>query len=164
MKLWEITDEYESVLMEIFANEGELTPDLEAKLDDLEGSFLEKVERVALKIRELEGDADKAKAEKDRLYAIEKSYRSSASSLKDYLMRQMGRTGQDRVLTPKARVRIQKNSQPSIQWTKEPEEIPEDYRRVTITPDLRVLKEDMKAGADAPEGFIVEYGSHLRIY
>lgn len=166
LKLWEITDEYESVLMEVFAADGELTPELEEKLDGLEGSFLEKVERVALKIRELEGDADKAKAEKDRLYTIEKAYRRAADNLKDYLMRQMSRTGQDRVLTPKMRVRIQKNSQPSIRWTKDPEEIPEDYRRVTVSPDLRALKEDMKASDDftPPDGFRIEYGHHLRIY
>lgn len=164
MKLWEITDEYESVLMEVFANDGELTPELEARLDELEGTFLEKVERVALKIREMETDADRAKAEKDRLYAIEKSYRRTADGLKSYLMEQMGRTGQDRVLTPKTRVRIQKNSQPSIRWTKGEDEIPAEYRRVSVSPDLRALKEDMKAGAEPPEGFVVEYGSHLRIY
>ena len=74
--LWAITDELQEVGALIGDNDGEMTPELEARLDALGGELTEKVERIALYIRESELEALKAKAEKDRLYWIEKHHAS----------------------------------------------------------------------------------------
>jgi len=143
---------------------GELTPELEERLDALEGAFDAKVERIALLVQREAGIANMAKDEADRLSAIRKSHQSTADGLKGYLLNQMLRSDRLKVETPKARVRVQRNGMPSIQWTKDPEELPEAYKRVTVAPDLALVREELKAGAGVPEGFTVEYGHHLRIF
>ena len=161
--LWAITDELQEVGALIGDNDGELTPELEARLDALEGELTEKVERIALYIRESELEAEKAKAEKDRLYWIEKHHASKAESLKKYLMACMTSAGEYSVETHRARVRVQKNSKVSVRWTRGVHELPEGYRRTTIKPDLTAVHEDLDAGATPPEGFEVIQDYHLRI-
>ena len=161
--LWAITDELEEVTAEIMESGGEITPEIEQKLDALEGSFLQKVENIALRVRELVVMADAAKAEKARLTAIEKAYRGAATGLKTYLLANLERKGQDYVQTPKARVRRTRNSQPTIRWTGPQFMIPEGYRRMKIELDNATVREDLEVGRTPPEGVEVEYGHHVRI-
>lgn len=163
LKLWEISDELDRITLDIFESGGEITEEIEAQLEAMEGAFAEKVERVALRIRELEATADAAKSEKDRLQAMEKANKGAASSLKSYLQAYLERQGRDRVETMKVRVRIQ-NSTPSIRWTRDLDELPEDYRRITIAPDIARVKEEAKDGAGLPDGFERVQGRHVRIY
>ena len=161
--LWEIADELETVAALIAENGGELTPELEARLDAIAGAFGDKVERVALAIRSYEANAEAAKLEEERLGAIRKSHERSAAGLKRYLLGCMRNAGVPKVETPRARVRVQKNSMPSIAWTQDMDALPDGYRRVTVAPDLQRVRDDLKAGAVPPEGFVVEYGQHVRI-
>ena len=163
MKLWEISGELEMIGALISEAEGEITPDIEAKLDAMEGVFAEKVERIALLIEERAGDAEKAKAQEDRLRAIRRCHESTVSGLKCYLERCMAAANRDRVETPNARVRRYRNSQPSIRWTRALEDLPEQYRRVTVEADTASAKQDWKDGALLPDGFTVEYGHHVRV-
>jgi hypothetical protein len=107
--------------------------------------------------------ADAAKSEKDRLYAIEKANQRAADGLKGYLLAHLERHGRDKVDTVRCRLRRVANSQPTIRWTKGEDELPASYRRITVTPDLAAVREDLKAGAEIPEGFTVVVGHHLRI-
>ena len=162
-RLWQIADELDEIAEQIAEAGGELTPELEARLDALDGAFEEKVERVALVVRERIAWAEGAKLEEERLGAIRRCHERAADGLKRYLLQQMQRTDHPKVETPRARVRVQKNSQPSIAWTRPVEELPDVYRRVTVAPDLARVREDLKAGAGVPEGFTVEQGFHIRI-
>lgn len=162
-KLWEITNELEEIAALIAEAGGELTPDLEDRLNAMEGAFAEKVERVALAVRNYVANAEAAKVEEERLAAIRKSHERSAEGLKRYLLISMQRADTPKVESPRARVRVQKNSVPSIAWTRPVEELPESYRRVTIAPDIARVREDVKLGAVVPEGFVVEQGYHVRI-
>jgi hypothetical protein len=164
--LWAITDELAEVGALIADNEGELTPDLEARLDALEGALEEKVERIALFIRESETLADGAKSEKERLYAIEKAHRRKADGLKEYLLRCMSGAGRERVETARARVRLQKSGTPSIDYHGDLDALPADF--VRVVPESRVL--DKKAitqairdGETPPEGVTVSYSTSVRI-
>lgn len=163
MRLWEITDELETVGGLIAENGGELTPEIEARLDALEGAYEAKVERIALAVQQYLANAGAAKVEEERLAAIRRSHERSADGLKRYLLASMRRSGNLKVETPRARVRVQKNGQPSITWTGEPDAIPEHYRRVTVAPDLSRVRDDIKAGLEPPEGFVVDIGYHVRI-
>lgn len=162
-RLWQIADELDEIAELIAEGGGELTPELEARLDALDGAFDEKVERVALVVRERIAFAEAAKMEEERLGAIRKAHERAADGLKRYLLMQMQRTDHLKVETPRARVRVQRNSVPSIAWTRPVEELPEAYRRVTIAPDIARVREDVKLGATVPEGFVVEQGYHVRI-
>lgn len=163
-RLWELSDDLETLAAEIAENGGELTPEIEARLDMLEGAFDEKVERIALLIREKLGLAELAKNEADRITAIRKSHENAADGLKRYLLDQMRRSGHTKVETHRARVRVQKNGQPSIRWTKSLDDLPDAYRRITIAPDISLVRDQLKAGDTPPEGFTVEYGQHVRIF
>ncbi|MCR4341536.1 MAG: siphovirus Gp157 family protein, partial [Gemmatimonadaceae bacterium] len=113
MKLWDITTELEMLGDEIQECGGELTPLMEQRLDALEGAFEDKVERVALYVREMIVSADAAKAEETRLAAIRRSHERTADGLKRYLQTCLERAGVPKINTPKVKVRVQRNSQPS---------------------------------------------------
>lgn len=161
LKLWEITDELDAIGEALAESGGELSPELEAELDALQGALEEKVERIALFIRECEANADATEAEERRLAAIRNAFQSKAKGLKSYLLAHLERTGRSAVNTPLARVRIQANSRPSIRFAGS--EIPEEFRRVEIALDGQRAYEAWKAGTPLPEGFVVDLGRHLRI-
>ena len=161
LKLYELADAYERIAEALTENGGELTPDLAADLDAIEGAFEAKVERVALYVRNLLATAEAADAEAARLAALARTRRQGAEGLKGYLMAQLDRVEKPKVETPLIVVRIQRNSRPSIQWP-ETLPIPETYQRVTVSLDGQKAFTDWKAGA-LPSGFVVEQGRHLRI-
>lgn len=76
---------------------GELTPEVEALLNEADGDLKEKVERVALKVKQLEGQAKAIKEEADRLTARARARSNGADSLKRYLERCMNAVGLKKV-------------------------------------------------------------------
>ena len=163
LKLWELTDELEAIAAEVMEAEGELTPEMEERLEAIEGAWEEKVERVALKVRELEALAKAAKEEADRLGAIQKAYQRGADGLKSYLHVQLHKREVPKVETARARVRVQKNGRPSILWTRELDELPETFRKVEVKCDTQAAYREWKEGGELPEGFEVREGTHVRI-
>ena len=178
MRLYEYVDDYETVLDWIEEHEdvireagGELPPELEALLDEVEGAVEEKVKRVALVVQNMLAAAKAAKAEADRLSALAASRTRQADSLKTYLAMQIRRLGTTRVDTDLVKVRIQRNGRPSIRPL-DPEHIPEPFRRVRVEFDGAVAYDTLKSAGllqDAPdtfdiEGLRVEYGEHVRIW
>lgn len=88
MKLYEICEQLENCIKledgsAIDGNTGELI-DI-AAIEELEMARDEKVENIALWIKNLVSDADQIKEEREKLQEREKSARAKADSLKDYL-------------------------------------------------------------------------------
>ena len=162
--LLDISDDLVAISERIREADGEITPEIEARLDAIEGELDQKITRIAMFIEERLGDAEKASAQEQRLRAIRRAFEREADNLKRYLKLCMERAGKLSVVTPEARVSVQRNSQPAIRWTGAPLDIPEGYRRVTIAPDLDAVREDINAGVEPPAGFTVEYDTHLRIF
>lgn len=177
LKLHEYVDELERVLDWIADNEeqvvaagGELPPELWEMLDRIEGDFTEKVRRVALVILNLTASAKAAQSEAERLARMGRGYQRQAESLKRYLLVQLERVGKARVETPTVKVRIQKNTRPSIRCASA--EIPERFRRVTVDLDTAAVYEALKATGRLPEkpgrvevdGLVVELGRHVRVW
>ena len=160
--LYEIVDQYQAVMQAIEDAEGELTPELSAQLDAIPDAFKAKAERVGLYIRNLQSLAQAAELEAVRLKALAASRENAATRLKAYLLQNMQRMELKDVVTPLIKLRIQVNSRPSIHWP-EGQEIPEAYRRVTVSLDGQAAYEAWKANGTLPEGFVVERGSHLRL-
>jgi len=162
--LWEIGDRLLAVEAAIAEADGAITPEIEATLDELEGSFFDKVERVALFIEERAGDAAKAKAQEDRLRGIRKAHESTVASLRDYLERCMARAGVDKVERPTCRVRRYRNTQPAVSCSTA--EIPAAFARVIpeqVELDRAAVIAAVKEGAPLPDGIEVAYGYHVRI-
>ena len=165
-RLWEIGDELAQIGAEISENGGELTPELEARLNALEGSFFEKVTKCALLARERGTLADGAAAEKDRLAAIEKADRRTADNLMAYINGCMAAAGIDKVDTARARVRRYKSGTPSMHFIGDLADLPE--RLVKVVPEARSFNKSeaaamLKAGEELPTGVRAEYSHYVRI-
>jgi hypothetical protein len=176
IKLYELAAARD-ILDEFLAEtEGEVTPELQQLLDELEGDTKEKIERVALYIREQLALAGAVKVEEDRLAARRKSLERAADGLKAYLKVQMERIGTPKVTGLLCTVALQ-NNPPSVRCTIPDEalrahffgafddtvqafvrEIPATYRL-----DSKAVIEAHKAGRMLPDGLAVEQGTHLRI-
>lgn len=147
---------------EIGAAGGEIPEHLVQLLDDAEGQFKDKVERVALYVRSLVAHAAAVKSEEQRLATRRKALENGADRLKAYLKAQLEAAGMPRVEGTLATVRIQQNPE-SMRFTGAPDAAPEQYRRVTVSVDLAAAKADYKSTGTLPDGFVVERGTSLRI-
>lgn len=167
LKLYEIGDQYESIIQQAREADGVITPELAAQLDAVTDAFGVKVERCALYYRNLIASAEAADKEISRLRAHAATDLNAANGIKEYIRLHMERVGQTKVETPLIKVRIQRNSVPSVSVSSPSlevgEEVPVRYQRVSITLDRKQVVDDWKAGTPLPEGITVEVGAHLRI-
>ena len=83
MTLYDLTIEGLQIADMLTENEGELTPELEARLDALMQAGPERLEAAAMVVRNIEADALVCKAEADRLAERALSYEKNAKRLKD---------------------------------------------------------------------------------
>jgi hypothetical protein len=160
------------VLDEFLAEtEGEVTPELEQLLVELQGQTEEKVERVALYIREQLATADAVKAEEQRLAARRKSLERAAEGLKGYLARQLELLGRDKIAGTLVTLALQKNP-PSLRGEVTPDTLavlrelaPELVRVVpeTVSLDRKAILDAWKTTGELPDGLTVEQGRSLRI-
>lgn len=164
MRLYELPDAIRLVEQAIADNEGELTPEMEAQLDALEGEMERKVEYLAMLAREAKAEAAAVKQEEDRLKARRSAASNREAGIKRYLDHCLRKAGIDRVEGALVKIRIQQNSQPSVIYDGDPNDLPPQYQRVTVVPDVAALKADHDAGAELPDGVFVAFGSHLRIW
>lgn len=177
LKLHEYVDELQAALEwigeheeEILTAGGELPRELAELLEQLDGDLTENVRRVALVILNLTASAKAAAGEAERIAAMARGYDRQAESLKRYLLFQMQRAGATRVETPTVKVRIQKNTRPSIRCAST--EIPEPFRRVRVEFDGQAAYNALKAAQALPQepgrtemnGLVVELGQHIRIW
>lgn len=161
--LYLIGDDLTAIAEQIIDAGGELTPELEAQLAQLEGEFESKVERVGLYIHMLQSRSDEARKQADRLTGLARTDHHAAESLKGYLLRCLEAADKRSMVTPLIRVSIAKNSRPSIRWLAAEETIPEAFRRVRYSLDGDAAFRAWKDRGTLPEGFAVEQGQHLRL-
>jgi vacuolar-type H+-ATPase subunit E/Vma4 len=175
VRLYDLAEAREILSQFLEETEGEVTPEIEALLDQLDGQVTEKVERVGLYIREQVVTAAAIKEEEQRLSARRKALERAVEGLKNYLQRQMERLGKTKVDGLLCTVALQK-SPPSVRCTldgfglvqllESGDEtkaslvtlVPESYK-VNGTAVLAAYK----AGQELPNGIAVEQGQHVRI-
>ena len=113
MKLYEMTAEWESIIQTIQDAEGEVAPELLARIEAIGGAFDEKADACAAAVRTLEATEEAAKKEQDRLAAYRKTLTSHADWLRAYLLDQMVRFGRVRIEGPRFRLSVA-NCPPSV--------------------------------------------------
>ena len=163
LRLYELPEAIRQIEAQIIDADGELTPELEAELDALEGAFEAKAEYLALLAREAKAEAASVKQEEDRLRAWRTAAENRERRIKDYLHTCMVRANIDKVDGQRAKVALQRNGRPSITWTGGEDAIPNEFRRVSVSVDGSRAYDEWKAGATLPDGFEVEVGTHVRI-
>jgi hypothetical protein len=163
LKLYELPDAIREVEAAIIEAEGEITDEIADRLDHLEGEFERKAEYLALLSREAKAEAAAVKQEEDRLKARRTAAENRERRIKDYLHACMLRLGVSKVDGDRAKVAIQKNGRPSITWMGEEDQVPDAFRRVSVSVDGTAAYNAWKSGAELPEGFRVEVGTHVRV-
>lgn len=169
--LYEIADMRDVLDTWLSESDGEVTPELEQLLADVEAQADEKIERVALYIREQKALAKGIKEEEERLAARRKARERAAESLTRYLEAQMQRLGKAKVNGLLVTVAMQKNA-PSLvgdldaEWLEALRATGSPFVRVVpeqVTLDRRALLDFAKSGGDLPEGLTVTQTESLRI-
>lgn len=146
----------------LIENGGELTPEILAQLESLEGAFDQKIESLLLRALQLQFEGGVAKLEAVRLAELAGVRERVAERIKTYVLECMEAAGRHKVETSRLRARIQQNSRPTIQWPGPIDVLPEAFKRTTVMLDGTKSYEAWKAG-ELPEGFVVDRGRHLRI-
>jgi hypothetical protein len=160
--LYEIAKDIQLLMLRLEDGDGEMSPELAESLDGLEMAFEAKVDNVLRYRAEMDANANVIDAEIQRLTALRDGYKRRAETLKRYVFQTMQSLGVDRVQCKLFSCWVQKNGRPSIGLAAAAE-IPETYRKVTVTFDSQKCYEDWKAGQTLPECVTVTEGYHLRI-
>ncbi len=171
MTLYEIRELRDLLDEALAATEGELSPEAEAQLAALDIAANEKIESVALYIREQLAQAEAIEAEAKRLQDRARARLNAAKSLKDYLAREMERLGKDKMNGVLVTVAMQ-NNPPSVKGDLEPATLAEmmdtaptfvRYAPASYALDRRAVLDAYKRGETIPEGLTIEQTKSLRI-
>ncbi|MEA5003821.1 MAG: siphovirus Gp157 family protein [Christensenella sp.] len=163
--LYELTENWQTVMN--LLEEGADGEAVGNALADISGEIEEKADGYAKIIFELNGEAEKIKAEKDRLYAREQAFKNNAKAMKERLEEAMTRCGKPKFKTELFSFNIQKNA-PSVVIEDEDRfrtwaeiNMPEVLRH-KVEVDKKQLSDALKNGA-AVEYAGLKYSESLRI-
>lgn len=187
-KLYELAGELADILRVIEDTEGEITSEIESRLDQVNEAFERKVESLCQWRAEMESraavlaaQADQFQAEADRIRAKAKTIAGKADWVKSYLFGAMLAVGQKKIEAGTFTLRVQKNSQPAVKLVGEM--IPTQFVRIVKEFDrqkaLEAWKENQSVRAELarhipdpklvdqlapfPQEVRVIEGQHLRI-
>ena len=171
-KLYELVIGERGALSELLEEtEGELTPEIEQLLADLDLKIDDKLASVGLYIIGQQGEAEQVKIEEGRLAARRKAIERGVSGLKMYAERMLRLAGRDRVKTPRVTIALQANP-PSVKGDLDEGALRSlfmiesqlvRHRPETFELDRRAALEWHKSGGALPDGLTVEQGQSLRI-
>lgn len=161
--LYELTDQLAMLLGMLDDSDGEVDEAMENEMDAVGDDINAKVDGIVRVITELKHNAQALEAEAKRLSdRADKKYKA-VDRLKEYVKRCIAKAGIRKVTTEYWTVSINKNSRPSIKWSGEPWEAPEEFQRQKIEIDGDAAYEKFKATGELPAGFVVNHGEHLGI-
>lgn len=127
-------------------------------IDEVQASFEEKAENVALYIKNLEANAAAIKAEEEALRARRQRDERHAERLKTYLLDCMNQVGKRTFETPKAALSMRKTKSVHIS---DESAIPPEYCKTTVktAPDKRAIGYALKEGKSVPGCALAERDS-----
>ncbi|MGK7933494.1 MAG: siphovirus Gp157 family protein [Microcystaceae cyanobacterium] len=155
--LWELSDDLitlESLIEDIQDDETVSNEDKEAKIESLfenwlkaSDNFDDKALRVAAYIRHQESVAEARKNEAKRLRELANQSQKQADRLRGYLIRQMKLTGKTKVEGIDGKLSLR--TLPAKVAIANPDQIPEQYLKVEVSPRLSEIKKAIKANPDS---------------
>lgn len=161
--LYDLAVEYKAITDAIQENGGELTPEIEDALDDINAPLEAKLDAIAAIVREFEA-REMARKREAAHHAKKASVNGNAARrLKEYAKACMQVAD---IESHKGRfdVAIWKNPL-SAKWTGDPDKIPDGFRRerTEVSFDGAAALAAFKRGETLPENVVISRGSHLRI-
>ncbi len=169
VRMYEIGDQLEALDAKSADQGGVLSDEEFAILDRLEGEFEDKAVRIASLVKDAEMEADIISVEMERLGKHRDTRNALALNLKAYLKREMERLDIPKIKTPTRKIRIQKNSRPSVNYIGDDkiafDDVPAVFVRTRYQLDkqaiLKAIESELTIGI--PDSIKIETGTHLRI-
>lgn len=141
MKLYEISEKHNNAILAMADIEDLDESVINDTLESLEGEFNEKALSVAGFFQNIEADIKAMRDAEKRMAERRKAKESSVERLKDYLLREMKRTGITKIECPQFSISIRNNPE-SVKIIDETL-IPDEFKRVSYDIDKLAIK---KAG------------------
>ena len=160
MKLYEISNIYLSIL-ELMGDENTDMEMLGAALKNVDDALETKAENYAKIIKQIEGDIDTVKKEKDRLASKQSTMESNVRWLKMNLQSAMELQDKRKFKTDLFSFNIQKNPK-SVQVTCDPQLLDERFQSIKVDANKQAIKEALEAG-ETIEGATIVQSESLRI-
>lgn len=167
-KLYEISKELSVIHDDLIAADGEISTELEARLDSLNLSLTEKATGLRKVIAMIEADAVGRAAEIKRLKKISEVHENGLERLKSYIKKNMEVADLKKIETPIGTFTIAKNPA-SIEapvTTETMELTPKQYRvpvPATWTPDKKLIKSALEEGYEVPGWKLITDRTNLRV-
>lgn len=158
--LYQLTNDYETVFNMLYDEEVDEQMILDT-LEGIEGEIEEKADNYAKIIKEILGDAEKIKKEKERLDKRQKSFENKAKYLKQNICESMKKTGKTKLKTDLFTFNIVKNG--GKQALTINGEVPKEYTKTIIENDTEKIRADLEAGKELPFAYLEPKGENLRI-
>lgn len=133
--LWRIDEKLVKLFEEIAEAGGELTPEAEQKLSELEGDRKKKVQNLCYFIRAQEAVVAACKKEVEHFQALARARANTAERLKAYLLNEMRYLGEEKIQTETVAVTRCKPGVPSFRLKKgvELKDLPPEW--VEVVPE-----------------------------
>ncbi len=154
MNLYEIANEYRIIDQSIDVAGGELTPEIEKALTELDATLADKVDGIGVVITESIAKGDAYTDEAERLKGRAKTAYAKAEGLRSYLLRALTHAGKKNASGALFSVSRQLASRPAIRWSAQAP-IPRSFVRIREELDSEKAFDAYKAGG-LPDGFTVE--------
>lgn len=152
--------EVEAALVE---SGGEVTPEVEALLARWEGEISRKVDAYCGSLRQLDAQAAALRDEERRLAEYRRRCERASESLRGRLLAALDEAGRDVIETGRNRVRVADSARPRVSWTLTEADLPFEFLKYEVRPDLAKAQDALARGEPLPPGFAVERGRYLRI-
>lgn len=130
-------------------------------IEGLEGMFNDKAVRVVHVIANNDSDIDQIDAEIKRLTDRKKVMTNARDRLKEYLRFNMEATGVTKIESPLFNITLTKPR--DVVSIDSEDELPEDYKRVTVAPDKTLIGKALKDGYEVPGASLTKGKSGIRI-
>ena len=163
MNLYETSKELATINDEIISESGEISPDLEAKLDALQLSFNDKVSNIGRWALNVIRKEDVLSAEIERLQKRKATFEKLRDRLKDYVKMCMQVADKKKIELAQFTVYVQSNP-PSVEIV-DPQVLPSHYVKIiqATNIDRAAILQDLKQGRPVAGARLITDKTHLRI-
>lgn len=155
MKLYEINEELRSIMEDLVVDEetGEIIGEIDyEKIQALQLERKEKLENIALYVKELKSEVDALKGEVKKLNARTKVKENKIKSLSNYLDFILKDMGTKKFETSRVLISYMKSEIVSVDESK----LPKKYMKVELSPDKVAIKKLLKSGMTIKGAQLVE--------
>ena len=163
--LYELSEQFQNIcnILESLEDE-QIPPELASAIDELlqqkdeaKADLYKKIDGYISVIKHLEMFAEMREKEAKRMAELAKRDRAKIDFLKRRLLKHFESTGQDKIKTSKHTVSVRLASQPPIVIKQPLSEFPAEYLKVTVEPDKKALRDELKSGNEAVKD-LAEFG------